>query len=110
MTMDIHSWAVMAFAPPTAQGTSTVPPWMQMVPFVLLFVVMYLVMIVPGQKKEKQRQEMLKALKVGDKIVTSSGIVGVVVSLRDTSITVRSDESKLEVLKNGIQEVLERKA
>lgn len=102
--------ALIGLAPPPAQGTSTVPPWVQMVPFILLFVVMYLVMIVPGQKKEKQRQAMLKALKIGDKVVTASGIVEVVVSLRDQSVTLRSDEAKLEVLKNGIQDVLERKA
>ncbi len=110
MPKDMFDWALLGFAPPQGQGTSTVPPWAQMVPFILLFVVMYLVMIVPGQKKEKQRKAMLMALKIGDKVVTSSGIVGVVVSLRDQSITLRSEESKFEVLKNGIQEVLERKA
>lgn len=81
-----------------------------MVPFLLLFGVMYLVLILPQQKKEKQRGLMLKALKVGDKVVTSTGIVGVVVGIRDNSVTLRSDEAKFELLKNAIQEVVERKA
>lgn len=85
------------------------PPWAQLVPFLLLFAVMYLVLILPQQKKEKQRTLMLKALKVGDKIVTGSGIVGVVVSIRDNAVTLRSDEAKFELLKSAIQEVLERK-
>lgn len=83
--------------------------WVQLVPFFLLIVVMYLVVILPQQKKEKQRGLMLKALKVGDKIVTSAGIVGVVVSIRENHVSVRSDESKFEVLKSAIQEVTERK-
>lgn len=108
--MAFLSWTVLGFAPPsTPGGASTVPPWAQMVPFILLFVVMYVVMIMPGQKKEKQRKAMLASLKAGDKVVTTSGIVGVVVSLRDQSVMLRSDESKLEILKSGIQEILERK-
>lgn len=94
---------------PTGGAQSSLPPWAQLVPFLLLFAVMYLVLILPQQKKEKQRGLMLKALKVGEKVVTTSGIVGVVVSIRDHHVTLRSDESKFEVLKSAIQEVTERK-
>lgn len=109
MTMVTLGWILPAFAPPTASGSNR-PPWLDLIPFLLLFVVMYLVLILPQQKKEKQRGLMSKSLKVGDKIVTASGIVGVVVSIRDNGVTLRSDEAKFEVLKSAIQEVLERKA
>lgn len=81
-----------------------------MVPFLLIFVVMYLVMIRPQQRKAKEHAALLKSLKAGDKVVVSSGIVGIVVSIRDHHVTIRSDDSKLEVLKSSIQDVTERKA
>ena len=56
-----------------------------------------------------QHAALLKALKPGDKIVTNSGIVGVVVGLRDHYVTIRSEDTKLELLKSAIQEVTERK-
>jgi preprotein translocase subunit YajC len=71
---------------------------------------MYLLLILPQQRKAKQHAQLLKALKAGDKVVTSSGIVGVVVSVRDHQVTLRSEDAKLEMLKSSIQEVLERKA
>lgn len=95
---------------PSGGAQSSLPPWAQLVPFLLLFGVMYLVLILPQQKKEKMRGAMLKALKTGDKVVTASGIVGVVVAIRENHVTLRSDETKLELLKSAIQEVTERKS
>lgn len=110
MTQFLISSVVLGFAPPAAPGTqSTAPGWVQLVPFVLLLVVMYLMVIMPQQKKAKQHAALLKALKPGDKVVTSSGIVGVVVGLRDNNVTLRSEDSKIELLKSAIQEVTERK-
>ena len=51
---------------------------------------------------------MLKGLKAGDRITTSSGIVGVVVSLKDNTVTLRSGDSKMEVTKSSVTEVTER--
>lgn len=111
MTTAFLCWALIAFAPPANPGTqSTAPPWVQLVPFILLFVVMYLVLILPQSRKEKQRRAMLSAVKVGDKVVAAAGVVGVVVSIRDHHVTLRSEDAKLEVLKSSIQEVIERKA
>ena len=81
-----------------------------MVPFVLLFVVMYLVLILPQSRKEKARKAMIAELKVGDKVVAAAGFVGVVLGIRDQSVTLRSEDSKVEVLKSSIQEVIERKS
>ena len=111
MTMAFLSWVVMGFAAPASPGTqSTMPPWAQLVPFVLLFVVMYMVLILPQIRKEKQRKAMLAELKVGDKVVAAAGVVGVVVGIREQSVTLRSEDAKMEVLKSSIQEVVERKA
>lgn len=111
MTKVSFALALLGFAPPAAPGTqSTAPPWVQLVPFVLLFVVMYMVLILPQSKKEKQRKAMLAELKVGDKVVAAGGVVGVVLGLREQSVTLRSEDAKMEVLKSSIQEVVERKA
>ena len=51
---------------------------------------------------------MLKALRAGDKIVTTSGIIGVVLSIKDKSVSIRSADTKLEILKSAVAEVTER--
>jgi preprotein translocase subunit YajC len=78
-----------------------------MVFFVLIF---YVMLIRPQQKKSKEQATMLKALKAGDRVVTSSGLVGVVVGIKDNTVTLRSGESKLEVTKAAVTEVTERAA
>ena len=74
-----------------------------------IFVVgMWVLMIAPQRKKAKQLENTIKALKAGDKVVTNSGILGVIVSIKDKSLSVRSADSKLEILKSSILEVVER--
>ena len=62
----------------------------------------------PQQKKAKEQEALIKALKPGDKVVTSSGICGVIVSVKDKTASLRSADSKLEVLKSAITQVVER--
>lgn len=75
---------------------------------VLMIIMFYFVLWRPQQKKQKQHAEMLSRLKPGDKVVTSGGICGVIISLKDRTVTLRSTDSKLEVLKGHIADVLER--
>ena len=73
-----------------------------------LAVAMYLVMFRPQQKKAREHANMLKTLKNGDKVVTSGGVLGVVVGLKDKSVSIRSADTKLEVLKSSVTEIVER--
>jgi len=75
---------------------------------VFMFVIIYVIMIRPQQKKAKQHAELLKTLKPGDKVVTSGGILGVIVSVKEKSVSLRSSDTKLEVLKSAVSEVTER--
>jgi|SRR5580704_2498704 preprotein translocase subunit YajC len=84
------------------------PPWTNVVPLLLMFVVLIMVFVGPQRKKQKQLAAMLNSLKPGDKIVTSSGIVGIVVSIKEKTASIRSAETKLEVLKSAISEITER--
>ena len=75
---------------------------------VFMFVIIYMIMIRPQQKKAKQHAELLKTLKPGDKVVTSGGILGVIVSVKEKSVSLRSSDTKLEVLKSAVSEITER--
>ncbi|MGH9616937.1 MAG: preprotein translocase subunit YajC [Acidobacteriaceae bacterium] len=76
-------------------------------PFILIFVVFYMFMIRPGQRKQKTWQEMLSKLKSGDRVTTTGGIRGVVVSVKEDVVQLRlaPDNIKLEVVKSAIATV-----
>jgi preprotein translocase subunit YajC len=80
-------------------------------PFTLLLlmgVMMYFVLFRPQQQRAKQQAKMLAALKPGDKVVTSSGIIGLVITVKDKTVSLRSADTKLEVTKSSVTEILER--
>jgi preprotein translocase subunit YajC len=76
----------------------------------VMLVFMWVIMIRPQQKKAKEQADMLKTLKAGDKVATSSGIIGIVTSVQkdSDSVTIRSADSKLEVQKSAVTTVLTR--
>lgn len=76
-------------------------------PMILLFVIMYVILILPQRRKEKKNREMLNAVKVGDEIVTIGGIMGKVVNIKDDEITIESGVMKTKILvkKWAIKEV-----
>ena len=102
--------AFLALAPPATPGQPAPPVWVNMVPLALLVVVFYFALIRPQQKKAKEHAALLKAVRAGDKIVTSSGIVAVVVTVKDKTLTIRSADAKLEITKTAITEILDRSA
>lgn len=73
-----------------------------------MFVIFYFILIRPQQKKAKAQTELLKAVKPGDKIVTTSGILGVVITVKEKAISIRSADSKFEITKTAVAEILER--
>ena len=73
-----------------------------MVPFLLIFVVMYFILIRPQAKKAKEHKLLLESLKVGDEVVTSGGIIGRVKSLAENFITLDVGNSSLKVLKEHV--------
>jgi len=95
------SLALLAAAP--AGGGSSIPMLLPL----LLIPVLYLVMIRPQQKRQKQWQEMLGSFKTGDRITTAGGIRGTIISIKDDAVIIRvaPDSIKLEVAKNAIASV-----
>jgi preprotein translocase subunit YajC len=74
---------------------------------VLMGVMMYFLLFRPQQQRTKQQAKMLAALKSGDKVVTSSGIVGVVITVKDKTVMLRSADAKMEVTKSSVTDILE---
>jgi preprotein translocase subunit YajC len=76
-------------------------------PFLLIIVVFYFLLIRPNQKKQQQWQQMLGSLKAGDRITTTGGIRGTILTIKDDVIQLRvpPDNIKLEVVKSAIASV-----
>jgi preprotein translocase subunit YajC len=72
---------------------SQAPFIVQLIPMVLIFGIFYFLVIRPEKKKQKDHQEMVKNLHKNDEVVTTGGIHGVVVNIKDTSVVLRLDEN-----------------
>ena len=77
------------------------------VPFIFLFAILYFVMILPQQRRQKKWHAMLDSLKTGDKVTTSGGLRGTIVALKDDSIHLRvpPDNLRVEVTKASVTQV-----
>ena len=74
----------------------------QFLPFILMFVVIYFFMILPQQKKIKKEKEFEAGLKVGDKIITKSGLHGKISELAETTVVVETMSGKLKMERSAI--------
>jgi preprotein translocase subunit YajC len=103
---------MLALTPPPANGQGGQPqnPLVAFLPMILLVVIFYFILIRPQQKRAKEQRKMLEAIKSGDKVVTSSGIVGEVITVKERTISLRSADAKLEVTKESIVAITESKS
>jgi len=107
--IDLNGLLAQAAAPPSAPGTQPAPfdILKSQLPFFLLIgVIFYFILIRPQQQRAKQQARLIAELKAGDKVVTSSGIVGVVISVKDRTVSLRSMDAKMEVTKASVTEIL----
>jgi preprotein translocase subunit YajC len=76
-------------------------------PLLFIFAIFYFLLILPQQRKQKKWQAMLGDLKTGDKVVTSGGLRGTIISLKDDAMTLRvpPDNLKLEVSRGSVVSV-----
>jgi preprotein translocase subunit YajC len=74
----------------------------QFAPFLLMFVVIYFFMIRPQQKRAKAEKEFESSLKVGDKIITKSGLHGKIAELAETTVVVETMSGKLKMERSAI--------
>lgn len=75
----------------------------QFLPLLLIVAIFYFLIIRPQQRRQRQLQETISNLKIGDRVVTSGGVIGVITTVRDTSFLIRSaDKSILEIARTSI--------
>ena len=75
----------------------------QLLPFVFLIAIMYFVIIRPQQKEAKTKQEMIEALKKGDKVVTNGGFIVVVHKVEENFLSVKiNDDTITKITKDAI--------
>ncbi len=78
-------------------------PLMTLAPILVMFVIFYFLLIRPQQKQAKKHGEFIRGLKSGDRVVTSSGIHGVVRGLTDTTVTLEiADNVRVKIQRNAI--------
>lgn len=115
-SMKISLWiaalasAGMVFAQGTSKPAGPAAGMGSLLPMMLImFAVVYFLMIRPEQKKQKERQSMLGAMKKGDRVLTSSGILGTVGNVKDTTVMVKIAENTIvEFSKSAITQIVNK--
>ncbi len=80
-----------------------------LLPLLLCFVVFYFLLILPERRKQKARQSMIGAVKKGDQVITTSGILGKVMRVDERELTIqvdRDNDVRIRFLKSAIHEVV----
>jgi preprotein translocase subunit YajC len=100
----------MFVTPAYAQDAGAAGGLISIIPFILIFVIMYFLLIRPQQKKMKEHQAMVSALRRGDQVVTQGGIIGKVVKVKeDGEAEIEIAEGvKVRVLKSTIANVISK--
>lgn len=86
-----------------ASGTSA-NPILAFLPLIFMFVIFYILLIRPQQKRQKELNQMIQELKKGDRIVTSGGIIGTIAGIQNDYVILKvgDGETKIEVLKSAV--------
>jgi preprotein translocase subunit YajC len=95
--MEVHSISCLA-----AQVSGSA--FLSIAPLIVIFAIFYLMLIMPQQKKQKKWQQMLSGLKNGDRVVTSGGIRGTVISVKEDAVQLRvpPDNLRIEVARSAV--------
>lgn len=103
--MTTGSLLLLLFAPSGSGGPGATAFIIQIGLFIAIF---YFILIRPQRRQQEEHKQLLGSLQRGDKVVTSSGIVGEVVHIKDDEVTIRSGEAKLVVVRSGIASITNR--
>ncbi len=100
----MYPTAAILLAAPREGGSGTLIFVLQMV---AIFAIFYFLLIRPHKKEQEKHEEMIKALKKGDDIVTSGGVIGTIIHADDDRLTIRTgDETRLVVQRGRIAQKL----
>jgi preprotein translocase subunit YajC len=106
MNSFVSSLLPIMAAPPAGEGAPAGNPLLSFLPLVAIIAIFYFLILRPQNKKQKETQKMLAALKKGDRIVTIGGIHGVIQSVKESSVIVKVDENtKMEFNRGAISTI-----
>ena len=89
---------------------NSVPPMLQMLPLFFFIFIFYFLLIRPQQKKQKEHNIMVNNLKKNDEVVTTGGVHGTIVNIKDKTFVVRIDDAaKMEIDKYSIAYVKKKR-
>ena len=89
--------------PTLAQQADTTAILIQFAPIIVIGVIFYLLIFMPMRKKQRKLESMIGALRNGDKVITNSGIYGVVAGVKERTLVLKiADQVKIEIAKNAI--------
>lgn len=81
-----------------------------LLPFIVLIIVFYFLLIRPQVQQQKQRKELLASVKEGDKIRTVCGIYGTIEKVREDELTVRiAENTKIQLARFGVESIIKAK-
>lgn len=98
-------FAALLFAPSGQAGPSMS---ILLIQVAAIFGIFYLFIIRPQRKQRQEHEKLLASLAKGDQVITSGGIIGEVVHIKDNDVTIRSGEAKLVVLRSNIVTIRNR--
>lgn len=91
------------FFDPSLAAQQSASGLVAILPFILILIILYVLMIMPAQRRQKKLAAMVAALKNGDKVITNGGIYGTVVGLDPESIQLRiAEQVKIRVARSAI--------
>lgn len=103
--MNLLPLTIAEAAPAAGAGSPLQFPIMM----VILFAIMYFMMIRPQKRKEKERKAMINAVKSGERVLLTSGIIGEIVNVKENTLVVRiAENTKIECVRAAISQVLEK--
>jgi preprotein translocase subunit YajC len=95
-------------ATPAAQQPSG-SGWQMLAIYALLFTGMWFLLIAPQRKKQRNQLKMIEELKAGDKVVTTSGIIGTIVNVKGSKFILKiAEDTKIEIFRSYIQAKLDK--
>lgn len=97
-------------APPAAEGGEAAGGGiLSFMPLIFMVAIFYFIMIRPQQRREKERKAMIAAVKSGEQVLLSSGIIGEICSVKEKTLIVRiAENTKVEVVKSAVTQIIEK--
>jgi preprotein translocase subunit YajC len=103
----MHPILAALFAPSGGEGGGMSVFLFQIALFIGIF---YFLLIRPQRQQQKRHQELLASLQKGDQVVTTGGVIGEVVHIKENQVTIRSDESRFVITRSAVQSITNRTA